>query len=122
MSDEAVAPDEALGFFTVYATIPLVDTEPTGPTYDGRDTYLAWGHHTDSEVHAAVRAYWDETGYPTPELQRLANVEPRWAVLAHGKDAPEDEGWYFTWDDVSWATPHAFRVTLVRTVRGSSGG
>lgn len=104
--------DEASGFFVDYAGVRLAELTSDGPTTDPRDTYLADGHVEAPAIRAAIRAYWDETGWPVEDRQEIGEPVQAWAILDHLDGCAEDEGWSFSWEGVTWATPGAFRVTV----------
>jgi hypothetical protein len=96
--------EDTVNLFAEYGEVRLSEDE------FGR--FVAHGHVTAEDMTAGMRAYTAEVG-GVPMEKGLVPVEHVWAVIKHEDGAADDDGWYFTWDDVSEATPGAFPLTVV---------
>jgi hypothetical protein len=96
MSDQTVTAVEAAGFFIEYAGVRIIEL-------DEGVYHLAYGHVDFEAFRIAINAYLAET---VGDEQLLGvNAQHAWAVLRHAEGAAEDEGWYFTWMDITETTP-----------------
>lgn len=106
MSSTIYAADAVDLFAGEFAGIRLIEDE------FGR--FIAYGHMNEADLLAGVAAYCEEYG---GDLHGATAdglpVEHVWAVLRHEDDAAGDEGWAFSWLDVTERTPHAISLTVV---------
>jgi hypothetical protein len=101
---DAMHAETTVNLFAEYGEVRLIEDE--------FGQFVAHGHVSAEAMTAGMRAYAAEVGGATME-DGLVPVDHVWAVLKHTAGAADDDGWYFTWKDVTEDTEGAFPLTVV---------